>query len=422
MRIMFLSIVLLVVVGLVVPTFAQNANSLETITLTGADGQTITGNDKLVGQMYGFVQTDAGYNTGRINPDWFDVIRPTQLPGYENEYGEDGETYFSVRQTRFGIKASAPAGSHDVRGIFEWEMFGVGDDVGQTTIRLRHAYLQWGHFGAGQYWSPFMDINVFPNSLEYWGPSGMAFFRNVQVRWMPLMDENNHMTIALERPGASGDNGNWDDVIETRNMKPHFSLPDLSAEYHYGGNWGYVELGGILRYIEWDDLTPDDTVDLSDNGVGWGLNLSTNLKVGPNGSTIRASFLYGEGVENYMNDATSDIGVFADAGDAAQPLKGKLIPVTGLVLFYDLNWNDKWTTAVGYSQISLDNDVYDATASTFDLGRYALLNLQHHPTPSLMLGGELQYGARENYNDGWDYDEFRVQFSFRYRFSFGLEG
>jgi len=26
---------------------------------------------------------------------------------------------------------------------------------------------------------------VFPNSIEYWGPNGMVFFRNVQFRWMP---------------------------------------------------------------------------------------------------------------------------------------------------------------------------------------------------------------------------------------------
>ena len=41
-------------------------------------------------------------------------------------------------------------------------------------------------FGAGQTWSPFMDPDVFPNSIEYWGPTGMVFFRNVQVRWMPI--------------------------------------------------------------------------------------------------------------------------------------------------------------------------------------------------------------------------------------------
>ena len=33
-----------------------------------------------------------------------------------------------------------------------------------------------------------MDLDVFPNSLEYWGPNGMVFFRNVQLRWMPISD------------------------------------------------------------------------------------------------------------------------------------------------------------------------------------------------------------------------------------------
>ena len=34
-----------------------------------------------------------------------------------------------------------------------------------------------------------MDIGVFPNTMEYWGPNGMVFFRNVQVRWMPVRRE-----------------------------------------------------------------------------------------------------------------------------------------------------------------------------------------------------------------------------------------
>ena len=67
--------------------------------------------------------------------------------------------------------------------MFEFELFGTGVDEGQTTFRLRHAYGELGQFGAGQTWSPFMDPDVFPNSVEYWGPTGMVFFRNVQFRW-----------------------------------------------------------------------------------------------------------------------------------------------------------------------------------------------------------------------------------------------
>ena len=58
-----------------------------------------------------------------------------------------------------------------------------------------------------------MDIDVFPNTIEYWGPTGMVFFRNVQVRWMPIQGDS-RLTIAVERPGASADAGSIADRIE----------------------------------------------------------------------------------------------------------------------------------------------------------------------------------------------------------------
>ncbi len=78
-------------------------------------------------------------------------------------------------------------------------------NAGQTTFCLRQAYGELGHFGAGQTYSAFIDIDVFSNLLEYWGPNGMVFFRNPQFRWMPLQG-NNSITVALEprrerRPG-----------------------------------------------------------------------------------------------------------------------------------------------------------------------------------------------------------------------------
>jgi hypothetical protein len=375
--------------------------------------------DKLFAEIYGFVQTDAGYNAGRINPDWFDVVRPSQLPSYENEYGEDGDTFFSVRQSRFGIKAFMPTGAGNIRGIFEWELFGVGVDAGQTTIRLRHAYGQYKRFGAGQYWSPFMDIDVFPNSLEYWGPTGMAFYRNVQIRYMPMMGKN-HISIALERPGGSSDGGTYNDFLQDRGIKAKFPFPDLSAEYRHTGDWGYFEIAGILRRMEWDDVEGDGVANLSGEGTGWGLNLSTNLKVGP--GTIRAAVLYGEGIENYMNDSTADIAIVGDPDNPGFPLAGQLIPVWGTTLFYDIDWSKKWTTAVGFSLLNLDYDGTAALPDTYTDGRYALVNLQYHPINRVMYGVELQYGGRKNFSDGWDYDAYRIQFSFRYKYSIRIGG
>ena len=53
---------------------------------------------------------------------------------------------------------------------------------------------------------------------------------------------------------------------------------------------------------------------------------------------------------------------------------GKAVPILGSVFFLDHNWNDKWTTAVGFSH--QDNDNTDGQApDAFKSGMYALGNL-----------------------------------------------
>src|SRR5215472_2640356 len=168
--------------------------------------------------IYGFAMLDMGYDFGQIDPDWFDVERPTKLPAFANEFGHNGNFYAGVRQSRFGVKSLVPTKLGQLKTVLEFEFFGVGVDAGQTTIRLRHAYGELGQFLAGQTWSPYMDPDVFPNSVEYWGPNGMVFFRNVQFRWQPINNEN-HVVIALERPGASGACGTG-----TRNTRKYFKV------------------------------------------------------------------------------------------------------------------------------------------------------------------------------------------------------
>jgi hypothetical protein len=364
--------------------------------------------------LYGFVMLDMGYDSGQVDPNWFDVLRPTKLPSYKDEFGKDGNFYSSVRQTRFGVKAGVPTSLGELKTTFEFELFGTGVDAGQTTFRLRHAYVELGHFGAGQTWSPFMDPDVFPNSVEYWGPSGMVFFRNIQVRWMPIQGDT-RLTFALERPGASADQGNYANRIELQNVKGQFPYPDLSAEYRYGGDWGYVEVAGIVRYMKWNDMLADQ-FDLSGSATGWGVNLSSNLKFGGGKNVLRLQYVYGEGIENYMNDAPADLGIQNNPGDPVRPIEGKLLPVTGLVAFLDHNWNDRWSSTIGYSSVTIDN-TDGQTSSAFRKGQYALVNLLCTPVKDFMVGGEVQWGKRENFTDGWSVDDLRFQFSVKANFS-----
>ena len=125
----------------------------------------------------------------------------------------------------------------------------------------------------------------------------MVFFRNVQLRWMPLKGDR-ALTLALERPGASGDQGVYADRVALSNITPRFPAPDFSASYKVTQKWGYVRAAGMLRRIKWDDNL-NDQFDLSGSATGWGINLSSNLNVTKQ-DVVRLQFVFGEGIQNYM--------------------------------------------------------------------------------------------------------------------------
>lgn len=368
--------------------------------------------------IYGFAMMDSIYDSGQMNPSWYDVVRPTKLPAFANEFGANGNVYFSVRQTRFGVKTSTPTSWGDLKTKFEFELFGVGVDAGQTTFRLRHAYGELGQVLAGQTWSVFMDIDVFPNSLEYWGPNGMVFFRNIQLRWTPISSDRTQLALALEQPGASADGGVYSDRIELTGIKPRFNLPDFTWHVRGTRRWGYVQLAGIVRKIGWVD-TNNDAFNLSGTAVGWGLNLTSNVKFGKK-NTGRFEVVYGEGIENYMNDAPVDIGVQNNFGNPVTPIKGVPLPVLGVVSFLDHNWSDRFSSSVGYSLVNINNS--DAQKpSDFHQGQYALTNLLFHPVPEATVGGEFQFGRRQNFTDGFSFNDYRVQISFKYNWNKSFE-
>jgi hypothetical protein len=375
--------------------------------------------------IYGHIMFDMGYQSGSNDPDWYDVVRPTKLPVYNNQYGPEGNYFASVRQSRFGVKGFKPTSKGDIKTIFEFELFGVGSDEGQTTFRLRHAYGEFNKVGAGQYWSTFMDPDVFPNSIEYWGPNGMVFFRNIQLRYTPIAGKNT-VAIALEKPGGSGDPGVRVDDPILSDLQAHYPFPDLTAHYRRTSDWGHYQVAGILRYAELEDLGTSP-VDQSQDITGWGINLSTNIKFAAD--TLKLQLVFGEGIQNYMNDGSVDIGATVP-GD---PNIVEELPLVGIVAFYDRTWNELFTSTFGYSLVDIDNSP-GQLAEAFRRGQYALANLLYHPVEDVMWGVELQWGKRENKGDGQvafvdgadrlieSSDDLRVQFSFKYNFGTRVGG
>ncbi|MBN9685721.1 MULTISPECIES: DcaP family trimeric outer membrane transporter [unclassified Corallococcus] len=365
-------------------------------------------------EVYGFAMTDSGYNFGTIDPNWFDVLRPTKLPAFDGEFGGEGRVFFGVRQSRLGIKSFVPTRLGGLKVHLEAELFGVGEEAGQTTFRLRHAFGELGQFGAGQTWSGFMDPDVFPNSIEYWGPSGMVFFRNAQIRWRPLQGPRHEVHLSLESPAGSADVDNYSQRIELENVTSRFPAPDVTAHYRYTGGFGHVQLAGIVRYLRWDDLN-DDAIDLSGDTVGAGVALSSNLKFPWKKALLRLQVVYGKAIENYMNDAGADVAVRLNPAGAAKPAEGVGLEMVSTVAFLDLTWSELFTSTIGHSWVNVVNSNGQGDTA-FSAGNYALANVLVHPTEDFYFGPEFSWGQRRNFRGGYTYDDYRLQFSMKYSF------
>ena len=108
------------------------------------------------------------------------------------------------------------------------------------------------------------------------------------------------------------------------------------------------------RYFKYDDLLPNDAFALSGSTWGWGIAASTNVKLGK-ADVLRAQLIDGAGVENYFNDAPIDVGVKKQPGNAVTPVTGEALGDFGLALFLDHTWNERFTSAVGYSRVDITN-------------------------------------------------------------------
>lgn len=360
----------------------------------------------------GFAMLDAIYDFDRVDPSWKSTLRPSKIPvncstaPLDAGCGNDGETILSARQSRLAFRGSVPTDLGELRTIFEFELFGVGDDAGETTFRIRHAWGELGSLGAGQTWSLFMDPDVFPDTVDYWGPVGMVFLRNPQLRWSPYQGENFKIALALEAPSAALDEGKAGEIDPSLAASGWDKYPDVTAQARWMESWGHVQAAGIARWPGFEDPTvagfePDG------REFGWGINLSGGFKtIGEDKLLLQA--VIGEGISSYMNDGGVDLAPNT-AVTGAEP-----VPTLGWLVYYNRVWGPRWTSSFGFSQHRQQTEG-GQLGNAFEIGEYLNANLLFRPISSVLLGPEVVWGRREN-KDGSDGEDRRVQFSVKYNF------
>ena len=82
----------------------------------------------------------------------------------------------------------------------------------------------------------------------------------------------------------------------------------------------------------------------------------------------------------------------SNPGNAVTPVVGEALHDLGVVLYLDHNWKRRFSSAIGYSRVDIDNSDGQA-ANAYKNGEYFSGNLLCTPAKNVMMGGEFQCGA-----------------------------
>ena len=218
--------------------------------------------------------------------------------------------------------------------MLDFDLFDVGG--GNTHARVLNAWAELGAFGAGQTDTLFMDIDTFPNTIDYWGPSGMVYLRNPQVRYTPIRREGMKVAFSLEAPNSAIDTGKVAvaDPALGASITGHSRYPDLVGNVRFDRDWGHFQAAAILRSVGFETQGSPNS-EPSGAETGYGLNLSGHWNT-PGGNRVVGQIVYGRGIASYMNDGGADLA--PDGSFHAEAVK-----TVGWFVYYDHNWNDQWT-------------------------------------------------------------------------------
>ena len=252
----------------------------------------------------------------------------------------------------------------------------------------------------GQYYTLFMNVDIFPNTIDYWGPNGMVFIRNPQLRYTAM--DNGGMKLGVFIGGAEFRHRHRQGECHRSGSRAR--RQDLLArsrrQIQHRSRWGQFQVSGILREVGYESA---NTASANPSGTktGWGVNVNGQFKTGPQ-DRVMAQFVYGHAIASYMNDGGVDLAPNSS-------IKAETVPSYGGMLYYDHYWNESFSSSIGVSMHHQDN-LGGQLPNAFRQGTYASTNVLWYPAKNVMTGVEFIYGKLEQF-DGATADDPRLQFS-----------
>ena len=333
------------------------------------------------------------------NPNQF-IPSTIPVPG---EPGWDGgeRSTLHAKGTRLSLEFRRPVPWDGTLRIYtEYDFF---DDSTSSAMafRARHFYGQAWNFLIGQTFSAFMDVDVFPDVVDYQGPNGIVNRRQPQIRYtVPIYDRASKVQFftSIEQPDSNIDTGT-DEFPDGATPLTH--TPDGIAGFRWEGTLGHMQAAGVFRELsfETDNGPSEDT-------FGWGVSLGGALNLFKK-DKFSAQVTYGEGVSRYINDLSGeDMDATLDGG------RLEAIPVFAAMAGYTHHWSDHWRSTVSGGYVGANTPISMGPLAIEDT-IYGSVNVMWHPTTSFRMGLEYLYGNKETF-DGSERDAHRFNFVVRY--------
>jgi hypothetical protein len=333
------------------------------------------------------------------NPNQF---VPSTIP-VRGEPGWDGgeRSTLHAKGTRLSLELRRPVPWDGTLRIYtEYDFF---DDSTSSAMkfRARHFYGQAWNFLIGQTFSAFMDVDAFPDVVDYQGPNGIVNRRQPQIRYtLPIYDSASKVQLfaSVEQP-ESQINTNTDEFADDATTLSH--TPDGVAGFRWEGELGHVQGAAVFRELsfETDNGPSEDT-------FGWGVTLGGALNLFEK-DKLSAQVTYGEGVARYINDISGEnLDAALDGG------RLEAIPVLAVMAGYSHQWNDHWRSTISGGYVQADAPA-SLGAFAIDNTLYGSANIMWQPTTSFRMGLEYLYGRKETL-DGSERDAHRLNFVVRY--------
>lgn len=347
----------------------------------------------------GYLQADIIHDTRVDSGPYFN-------PGLTSNDSTDDfqNTQLQARQSRFNISTTTDIGTgKPLIGFFEMDF--MGDDATTNEVfsnsvgtRLRHAYIKYDKYMAGQYWSNFMDFAGSPVLLDISSPAGRVFVRQTQFRYT-----DGNWSFSLENPETQPISG-FSNQAESLGGIGEDTLPDLIVSWRggNGGAQGSYQASAVVRKLGVNGTL--GAVSYDDSYTGWGANLAGRWKTGD--VTLKANAAYGEGIGRYINNGWgNDIRLNADGTSS-------LITSYGLAAAMELAWNPSVASTFSYGYFENKDDI--GAYGTDSLATYRA-NVRWTPIKNSMIGAEVMH-AKRDFTNGAEGDNTRIQFSVRRSF------